>query len=162
MGTEKIQRAEELAVVSREMAAGGRRLVFTNGCFDLLHVGHVRYLQAARALGDALVVGLNSDASVRALKGDGRPVNTEADRAEVLAALECVDFVTIFGGERVTGLIGQIRPQVYAKGGDYTIETLDRGEVEALRAVGSEIRILALVEGRSTTATLQRAGRLAG
>ncbi len=136
------------------MAASGRRLVFTNGCFDLLHVGHVRYLQAARELGDALLVAVNGDASVRALKGPARPINGEEDRAEVLAALACVDFVTTFHTERVSELVREIRPQIYAKGGDYTVESLDPGEVAALREAGSEIRILPLVLGKSTTATL--------
>ncbi len=138
------------------VAASGRRLVFTNGCFDLLHVGHVRYLQAARALGDALLVAVNGDASVRALKGPARPINGETDRAEVLAALECVDFVTIFHTERVTELVREIRPQIYAKGGDYTVESLNAEEVAALREAGSDIRILPLVPGKSTTATLEK------
>ena len=119
--------------------AQGQRLVFTNGCFDLLHVGHVRYLQAARALGDALLVAVNGDASVRALKGPTRPINSEHDRAEVLAALACVDFVTIFHTERVTELVRAIRPHIYAKGGDYTVESLDSGERAALAEIGAEI-----------------------
>ncbi len=141
------------------MAELGRRLVFTNGCFDLLHVGHVRYLQAARALGDALVVAVNGDASVRALKGPSRPINSEGDRAKVIAALACVDFVTIFHTERVTDVVREIRPQVYAKGGDYTVKSLNPEEVAALREVGSEIRILPLVPGKSTTSTLERLAR---
>lgn len=147
---------EELAAESARCRAEGCRLVFTNGCFDLLHVGHVRYLQAARALGDALVVAVNGDASVRALKGPSRPVNREEDRAEVLAALGCVDYVTIFHTERVTGLLRQIRPQVYAKGGDYTVESLNADERAALEEVGAEIRILPLVPGKSTTAILEK------
>jgi rfaE bifunctional protein nucleotidyltransferase chain/domain len=154
---EKIQTPAALADLRAEFGAQGRRLVFTNGCFDLLHVGHVRYLQQARALGDALLVALNGDISVRALKGPSRPVNNEQDRAEVLAALACVDFVTIFHTERVTELIREIRPHVYAKGGDYTVASLDPGERGALEEVGAEIRILPLVPGRSTTATLERA-----
>lgn len=138
------------------MDRAGQRLVFTNGCFDLLHAGHVRYLQQARSLGDALVVGLNSDRSVRELKGEGRPVNTQDDRAEVLAALGCVDYVVIFDGKRATDLLCVVRPHVYAKGGDYTPDSLDEGERAALEAAGSEIRILPLVPGRSTSATLER------
>lgn len=148
---EKLKTPQELAAIAATMAAQGRRLVFTNGCFDLLHVGHVRYLQQARALGDALLVALNGDASVRALKGPTRPINGELDRAEVLAALGCVDFVTVFQSERVTDLVREIRPQVYAKGGDYTVESLDPGERGALQEVGTEIRILSLVPGKSTT-----------
>lgn len=152
----KLLTAEALAEARDALAAAGRRLVFTNGCFDLLHVGHTRYLAAARALGDALAVAVNGDASVRALKGAGRPINGEEDRAEVLAALGCVDYVTIFHTERISELAGTVRPHVYAKGGDYTIETLDRDEVTALRTAGSRIEILPLVPGRSTTATLAR------
>ena len=157
MSAGKIVTAPELAEVSRAFAAQGKRLVFTNGCFDLLHVGHVRYLQAARALGDALVVAVNGDDSVRTLKGPTRPVNPEADRAEVLSALACVDYVVIFPEVRVTNLIRLARPQIYAKGGDYTPETLDLEEHAALDAAGSQIRILPLVPGRSTTHILAAA-----
>ncbi len=139
MSSEKQLSVNDLAGIAAEFRAGGRRLVFTNGVFDLLHVGHVRYLQAARAL-----------------KGPSRPINPQEDRAEVLAALACVDFVTIFHTERVTELVRAIRPQVYAKGGDYTIDSLDAGERAALEEVGAEIRILPLVAGRSTTAILER------
>ena len=152
----KIASASEIRQIRDDFDAQGRRLVFTNGCFDLLHVGHVRYLQAARALGDALVVALNGDESVRALKGPTRPINGEGDRAEVLAALECVDYVTIFDTPRVTDVVGIIRPHIYAKGGDYTVDSLDKGEVAALQAAGAEIRILPLVPGKSTTSTIAR------
>jgi rfaE bifunctional protein nucleotidyltransferase chain/domain len=152
----KLHTPEELARVRDEFAAAGKRLVFTNGCFDLLHVGHVRYLQAARALGNALVVAVNGDVSVRALKGPTRPINSEQDRAEVLGALACVDFLTIFHTERVTELVRVIRPQVYAKGGDYTVASLDAGERGALEAVGAEIRILPLVPGKSTTSIIEK------
>ncbi len=134
----------------------GRKMVFTNGCFDLLHAGHVRYLQQARELGDVLIVAINSDASVRALKGPSRPVNSELDRAEVVAALRCVDGVVIFEDQRVTSLIEQIQPHLYAKGGDYTPETLDPGEKAALDQAGTAIRILPLVPGRSTTNTIAK------
>jgi rfaE bifunctional protein nucleotidyltransferase chain/domain len=129
----------------------GRTIVFTNGCFDILHVGHVRYLSAAKQLGDILVVGLNGDASVRELKGAGRPLNPQEDRAEVMAALEAVDYVIIFGEKRVDTLLRQVRPQVYAKGGDYTVSSLDPDEVTALREIGAKIEILPLVPGKSTT-----------
>lgn len=152
----KLQTPQQLAALRDEYAAAGKKLVFTNGCFDLLHVGHVRYLQAARALGDALLVAVNGDASVRALKGPTRPINSEDDRAEVLAALECVSFVTLFHTERVTDLVRIIRPQIYAKGGDYTVESLDPGERGALEAAGTDIQILALVPGKSTTATIAK------
>jgi rfaE bifunctional protein nucleotidyltransferase chain/domain len=128
-----------------------KKLVFTNGCFDLLHVGHVRYLAAARHLGDLLVVGLNSDDSVRELKGGNRPINMQADRAEVLAALEAVDHVIVFEEKRVTDLLKDLRPDIYTKGGDYTPESLDPGERRLLDALGTRIEILPLVEGKSTT-----------
>jgi rfaE bifunctional protein nucleotidyltransferase chain/domain len=156
MSFEKFKSAAELARIHDEMDSAGRRLVFTNGCFDLLHTGHVRYLQQARTLGDALVVALNSDESVRALKGPTRPINAEQDRAEVLAALACVDFVTIFPDERVTDLVREIRPHIYAKGGDYTVESLNPNELAALREVGTEIKILPLVPGKSTTAIIEK------
>ncbi len=117
--------AEEVRRLRDRLDAAGRKLVFTNGCFDLLHAGHVRYLNQARALGDAMVVAVNSDASVRALKGPARPVNNENDRAEVLAALRVVDAVVIFDDERATRLIEAIRPHIYAKGGDYTVDSLN-------------------------------------
>lgn len=152
----RIVEARELARVRDEMDREGRKLVFTNGCFDILHAGHVRYLRQARALGDALAVGLNSDRSVRELKGDGRPLNPEDDRAEVLAALGCVDYVVIFGDKRATGLLREVRPHVYAKGGDYTPDTLDAAERAALDEAGAGIEILPLVPGRSTTSVLER------
>jgi rfaE bifunctional protein nucleotidyltransferase chain/domain len=151
----KLKTPEQLAALRDEFAAVGKRLVFTNGCFDLLHVGHVRYLQAARALGDALLVAVNGDASVRALKGPTRPINSEQDRAEVLGALACVDYLTIFPSMRVTDLVSVIRPQIYAKGGDYTVESLDPSERGTLEAAGAEIRILSLVPGKSTTAIVK-------
>lgn len=134
----------------------GKKLVFTNGCFDLLHAGHVRYLEQARALGDAMVVALNSDASVRELKGPDRPLNSQNDRAEVMAALRAVDAVVVFDDARATALIEAIRPHVYAKGGDYTVESLNREERAALEAAGAQISILPLVPGRSTTSTINK------
>ena len=148
--------AGTLAQVRDAMEAAGQRLVFTNGCFNLLHAGHVRYLRQARGLGEALAVGLNSDRSVRELKGEGRPVNAEEDRAEVLAALGCVDYVVIFDGKRATDVLSTVRPHLYAKGGDYTADSLDPEERAALEKAGTEIRILPLVPGRSTTSTLGR------
>ena len=112
----KIVDAEQLAALAREMRDQRRKLVLTNGCFDLLHVGHVRYLQAARGLGDALAVAINGDESVRALKGEGRPLNNQAARAEVIAALECVDHVIIFAEVRATELLEKVRPAIYVKG----------------------------------------------
>lgn len=129
----------------------GKTIVFTNGCFDLLHAGHVRYLAAAKQLGDILVVGLNGDESVRELKGEGRPLNSQEDRAEVMAALEAVDYVIIFSEKRADNLLRQVRPRVYAKGGDYTVNNLDPDEVVALKEIGAKIEILPLMPGRSTS-----------
>ncbi len=151
-----ISSPEEAAAWRNELAALGKKLVFTNGCFDLLHVGHVRYLREARALGDALVVALNSDASVRQLKGEGRPINHAEDRAEILCALESVDRVVVFDEPRVTRLIEVVRPHIYTKGGDYTIESLNPEERGALERVGATIQILSLVAGKSTSATLNK------
>lgn len=151
--------AAEMSALRDSMDSAGQKLVFTNGCFDLLHAGHVRYLQKARALGDALVVGLNSDRSVRELKGEGRPLNGQDDRAEVLAALGCVDFVVIFDGKRATELLRTVRPHLYAKGGDYTPDSLDAEERGALESCGAEIKILPLVPGRSTTAIVGKIAR---
>lgn len=143
----------------------GERIVFTNGCFDLLHAGHVRYLARARALGDRLVVGLNSDASVSRLKGCRRPVNSLQDRLEVLAALACVDWVIPFGDEPDTDdtpepLIRQLRPQVLVKGGDYSPETIIGADF--VRQQGGQVVVIPLLEGRSTTALVGRIGEHSG
>ena len=153
---ERLVSPNELPALGAEYAAQGKKLVLTNGCFDLLHTGHVRYLEEARSCGDVLIVAVNSDASVRELKGPERPLNNELDRAEVLAALRCVDHVTIFTSKRVTEVIRLLRPAIYAKGGDYTLETLDDGERAALEEAGAEISLLQLVAGRSTTGILER------
>jgi rfaE bifunctional protein nucleotidyltransferase chain/domain len=150
----KIIEMDELDERARRLRVAGEKLVATTGCFDLLHVGHVRYLQAARALGDALAVGLNGDQSVRELKGIGRPVNNESDRAEVLAALECVDLVTIFPEKRATRFIEAARPTIYVKGGDYRSDTLDAEEQALLREIGAKVRILPFVPGYSTSELL--------
>ena len=115
----KIQNRQSLSAILRERQAAGQTVVFTNGCFDLLHLGHVRYLQEARSLGDLLVIGLNSDDSARALKGPNRPLVPQDERAEVLAALDCVDYVTIFEEITAVALVETLRPNVYVKGGDY-------------------------------------------
>ena len=154
--SEKIVDQNRLASIADALREQGRKLVLTNGCFDLLHVGHVRYLQAARALGDALAVAINSDDSVRALKGEGRPLNTGSDRAEIVAALECVDYAVLFPEERVTRLIEKVRPSVYVKGGDYTPASLHPEERAALEKIGAEIRILPFERGHSTSGLLAR------
>jgi len=152
----KILSLAELASRAAELRGKGRKLVATNGCFDLLHVGHVRYLAKARDLGDALVVGVNGDASVRAIKGDTRPLNSEADRAEVLAGLECVDLVTIFQEVRATNFLRRAAPAIYVKGGDYMPETLDAEESDALDRIGAETRIIPFESGYSTTLLIDR------
>ena len=154
--TAKILDPDHLAVVADSLRAQGRILVLTNGCFDLLHAGHVRYLQATRALGDALVVAINGDESVRALKGEGRPLNTERDRAEIVAALECVSYVVIFPEVRATGLLEQVRPAIYVKGGDYTPATLHPEERAVLEKIGAKIRILPFEPGYSTSALIEK------
>lgn len=128
---------------------GGRRVVFTNGCFDLLHVGHLRTLQWAREQGEILVLGLNSDASVRQLKGPSRPITGQDDRAELLAGFACVDFVVIFEEADPTSLLAQIRPAVHVKGGDYRPEDLP--EAALVKSWGGEVLVTPLIEGRSTT-----------
>ncbi|MBQ7515890.1 MAG: D-glycero-beta-D-manno-heptose 1-phosphate adenylyltransferase [Schwartzia sp.] len=136
------------------LRAGGRRIVFTNGCFDILHAGHVRYLTAARAEGDVLIVGLNSDESVRRLKGPSRPVNPETDRAEVLGGLRAVDAVTIFDEPTAAELIALVKPDVYVKGGDYTLDTLP--EAAIVQRYGGRVAFIDLVAGRSTTNIIDR------
>ncbi|MBA3242196.1 MAG: D-glycero-beta-D-manno-heptose 1-phosphate adenylyltransferase [Acidobacteria bacterium] len=154
MSEKVILSRDELRRVRERLRAEGRRLVFTNGCFDLLHVGHVRYLGEARTLGDALLVAINSDASVRALKGAGRPLVCESERAEVLAALEAVDFVTVFDEESPRSLIAELVPDVLVKGGDYGLaEIHGRAEVEA---AGGRVLSLPFVEGASTTGIIER------
>lgn len=156
MNQNKIVDLAELSRRSREMRSLGKKLVATNGCFDLLHPGHVRYLRAARSLGDALVVGVNGDASVRELKGKERPLNNERDRAEVLAALEDVDLVAIFPDARATGFLEAAAPAIYVKGGDYTRESLEPNERGSLEKIGAEIRIVPFEPGYSTSALIER------
>ncbi len=131
------------------LRAGGQKIVFTNGCFDILHAGHVRYLTKARSYGDCLVLGLNSNASVRRLKGPSRPINSELDRAEVVGALKAVDYVVLFGEQTAETLIGKVKPAVYAKGGDYTLDTLP--EAKIVQAYGGRVEFIDMVAGRSTT-----------
>jgi rfaE bifunctional protein nucleotidyltransferase chain/domain len=142
------------------MRASGKKLVVTNGCFDLLHLGPVAYLEGARQLGDALLVGVNNDDAVRQLKGPVRPVNTESDRAAVLAALESVDGVCIFAEQTATRFLSAAKPDIYVKGGDYTLETINQEERRVVEQVGGKIVIVPLVPGKSTTATLKKIARL--
>jgi rfaE bifunctional protein nucleotidyltransferase chain/domain len=152
-------------IVSRRAAlrAAGKRVVLTNGIFDLLHTGHLYYLQKARALGDALIVALNSDASTKALKGPARPVQSEEQRAYALGALACVDAVVIFGTPRLDAEIRALSPDIYCKAGDYTLDKLDAGERAALQAVGARIEFMPFLAGFSTTnliAKIKAAGEI--
>ncbi len=150
----KVLERAALLEVRRRLCADSLRVVFTNGCFDLLHPGHIRYLEQARRLGDCLIVALNSDASVRHLKGEGRPILKQAERAEVMAALACVDYVTIFEEETPRQLIAELLPDVLVKGGDWTIDTIvGRQEVEA---AGGKVLSLSFIEGVSTTEIIER------
>jgi len=151
---EKIISPEQMLGERQSLRAAGKRLVFTNGVFDLLHVGHVRYLAQARALGDALVVAINSDRTVRELKGPDRPVFDQAERAEILAALRSVDYVTIFDDISPRGLIATLLPDVLVKGGDYQLDQIHgREEVEA---AGGNVISLPFVEGASTSSLIER------
>jgi rfaE bifunctional protein nucleotidyltransferase chain/domain len=145
---------ETLCAAREQLREAGKKVVFTNGCFDLIHPGHVRYLQQARALGDALIVALNSDRSVRELKGDKRPILTEAERAEVMAALACVDYVTIFDEPTPREIIAALLPDVLVKGGDWGIDFIvGREEVEE---AGGRVLSLPFVDGCSTTDVIER------
>ena len=147
---------EKLPAWREEQRQRGKKVVATNGCFDLLHVGHVRFLQEAKALGNVLIVGVNGHASVRELKGEGRPVNGEADRAEVVAGLGCVDAVIIFPEKRATRFLESVKPDLYVKGGDYQADQLDKDELDAVNKGGGRVQVLDLTPGRSTTAVLQK------
>lgn len=149
METEKIVARQNLEELADKLRKTGKTLVTTNGCFDILHVGHTRILQQAKALGDVLVVGINSDASVRALKGESRPINNENDRAEMLAALACVDYVTVFGEGTPVEFLKLVKPNVHVKGADYKPENL--AETPIVESFGGRVEILALVPGKSTT-----------
>ncbi|MGI8477469.1 MAG: D-glycero-beta-D-manno-heptose 1-phosphate adenylyltransferase, partial [Thermomicrobiales bacterium] len=158
-GQSPIQSLKTLAAVVDAARFGGQRVVFTNGVFDILHAGHVQILRRAKALGDVLVVGINSDASTRRLKGNARPINHERDRLALVAALESVDHAIIFEEDDPAELIRALRPHVHVKGGDYTPETLP--EADAAREVGARIEILSLVDGRSTTNVIRKIVTLA-
>jgi rfaE bifunctional protein nucleotidyltransferase chain/domain len=157
---EKIVAWDDLQKWRAAMRASGKRLVVTNGCFDLLHLGHVTYLETARNQGDALLVGVNGDDGVRQLKGPERPINEEYDRAAVLAALESVAGVCIFPDKTATRFLASAQPDVYVKGGDYTLETLNAEERKTVEAAGGKIVIIPFVPGKSTTATLKKISRL--
>lgn len=152
--TDKIKEQRELAQIVEHRRRQGERCVFTNGCFDILHVGHIRYLQEARELGDYLVVAINSDESVRQLKGSPRPFVTQDERAEMLAALESVDYVTIYDELTAEAVIRLLRPEIYVKGGDYKPDTIVESPV--VRSYGGQVVTVTLVQGRSTTRLVER------
>ncbi len=154
MTVTKIVRRSVLKGILDELRGKGKRIVFTNGCFDILHIGHLRYLQEAKALGDYLVVGVNTDESVRQLKGPDRPLVPQFERAEILSGLECVDYVTLFSETTPVALIGELKPDIHVKGGDYTADELP--EAEIVKSYGGEVRILQEVEGKSTTSLVNR------
>jgi rfaE bifunctional protein nucleotidyltransferase chain/domain len=158
--TDKIVSWEKLPEWRTGQRGGGRRLVVTNGCFDLLHLGHVTYLESARALGDLLLIGLNGDDSVRQLKGQGRPVNPAPDRAGLLAALEAVSAVCVFAETSAASFLARAQPDIYVKGGDYTIESINQEERRIVEQAGGRIVMIPFVPGRSTTGLLQRIAAL--
>ena len=154
-----IDKAKLLDIVT-EKQRGGQKIIFTNGCFDILHAGHVRYLAAARALGDCLIIGLNSDQSVCNLKGPSRPINGEEDRAEVLCGLSAVDYVLVFDDRTAEGLVAELRPDIYVKGGDYRLEDLPEASVAA--AYGGCTVLIPEVPGHSSTKIIAKIGALGG
>lgn len=150
----KVVKRDEIQAVAQEIKQMKKTLVFTNGCFDILHAGHVRYLQAAKELGDCLVVGLNSDESVRSLKGIQRPINKEEDRAEVLSALSAVDYVVVFSERTAEQLVREIKPDVYVKGGDYNVKSLPEAEIVA--KYGGKTVLIPEVPGRSSSNIIKK------
>ena len=155
-GPVKVKTVDQLKRIVKRLQDDGKRVVWTNGCFDLLHVGHIAYLQKAAQQGDVLVVGLNSDRSVRELKGANRPIIGERERALVLSALECVSYVCVFDEMNPLPLLDTLRPDVYAKGGDYTIDTIVQDERRLIESYGGEIAIIPGVDGQSTTVIINR------
>ena len=144
----------ELNNLLEKIRSQGKTIVTTNGCFDILHVGHVRYLEKAKSFGDVLIVALNSDKSVKSIKGDSRPINNEKDRAEILSALRSVDYVVLFDEDSPINLLLQIKPDVHTKGADYTVETLP--EAKGIIEAGGRIEFISFVEGKSTTAVIEK------
>ncbi len=152
----KLRTLEEMRKIRESARHNGKKTVWTNGCYDILHAGHVLYLQKARELGDMLIVGLNSDASVRMSKGPHRPIINEQERALVLSALSCINHLVLFDDESPIELIRDLQPDIYAKGGDYRIDTINQPERRVVQAYGGEIALLPGVEGMSTTAVIDR------
>lgn len=147
---------EDLPQLLKSLKEQGKTIVTTNGCFDILHVGHVRYLQKTKTFADKMIVCLNSDISVKKIKGPDRPINNENDRAEILCALECVDYVVLFDESSPEQLLGEIKPDVHTKGADYTLETLP--EAKIILANGGKVEFISFVEGKSTTNVIKKIG----
>lgn len=150
----QVIKIDELIEIVSKLKEQNKTIVTTNGCFDILHAGHVRYLKTAKELGDVLILCLNSDSSVKRIKGESRPLNTENDRAEVVAGLESVDYVIIFNEDTPTELLTKIKPHIHVKGGDYDENTLPESAV--IKANGGVVRFIPLVEGRSTTNIIKK------
>jgi rfaE bifunctional protein nucleotidyltransferase chain/domain len=157
---DKIIAWDKLSEWRKHFRSSGRKLVVTNGCFDILHLGHVSYLESARNFGDGLLVGVNGDDATRQLKGAGRPVTSESDRAGILAALTSVDGVCVFTDTTATKFLAAVQPDIYVKGGDYTLDTLNQDERRAVENAGGEIKIIPFVTGKSTTALLKKIAQL--
>ncbi len=152
----QVVKREDITKLVADLKSQGKTIVTTNGCFDILHVGHVRYLQATKAFADVMIVCLNSDVSVKKIKGPDRPINNENDRAEILCALECVDYVVLFDESSPVDLLCEIKPDVYTKGADYTIETLP--EAKPVMQNGGRVEFISFVEGKSTTNVIKKIG----
>jgi rfaE bifunctional protein nucleotidyltransferase chain/domain len=152
----KIMTSDQAISWRASLKSAGKKLVMTNGCFDILHRGHITYLIMARELGDALILAVNSDRSVRELKGAGRPVTTENDRAFTLSSLMFVDAVVLFDAKRCDGIISAIKPDIYVKGADYNLDTIDTVERKALESAGSKIAFISFLEGYSTTSIIKK------
>ena len=150
----QVLRRENLADFVNKLHQSGKTVVATNGCFDILHVGHVRYLQKTKSFADYSIILLNSDKSVRSIKGPTRPINKEQDRAEILCALSCVDYVVLFDEDSPKNLLDEIKPDVYTKGADYTMETLP--EADIMKKNGTRVEFISFVEGKSTTSIVEK------
>lgn len=145
----KIKTRQEILQIVKELRDQGKKIVFTNGCFDILHVGHIKLLKEAKSFGDILILGVNTDSSVKKLKGPSRPINSQEDRIEVVASTEHIDYVVLFDEDTPIEIIGEIKPHIHVKGGDYTPEIMP--ESKAVYENGGEIKIIKFVEGKSTT-----------
>lgn len=150
----QVLRRENVAEFVHNLQKSGKTIVATNGCFDILHVGHVRYLQKTKTFADYSIVLLNSDKSVRSIKGEGRPINNENDRAEILCALSCVDYVVLFDEDSPRNLLDEIKPDVYTKGADYNMETLPEADIMIKNS--TRVEFISFVEGKSTTGTIEK------